>query len=191
MKNPQRPTPDADLERKHRLCWWWRSIGTPDWDGIAGGGWPVAFKSWYERSAFLYELNARLNGKFEFQKPWTFIGRDKHDILARRWPHDDSLRIASTSGADNPPEGFTAYMGREAFNLRLPNDTLAKTFLSFIERERRRLKIPNPPRNKGQNRRGLSWRPIELLDIKRLQLRPLEDGERSQLSKLLRSRASI
>jgi hypothetical protein len=56
----------------------------------------------------------------------------------------------------------------------------------MIESKRAELRIPNPPPNKGRNLRPLSWRPIELMDLRKANLRTLNDSERSSVSKAIR-----
>jgi len=74
-------------------------------------------------------------------------------------------------------------MGNTAFNLHLPNETLARMFVRWLKSERKRTGIYTHS-NTGQKRRPISWRPVELLDIQRLNLRVLTDSERSQVSKV-------
>jgi hypothetical protein len=78
-----------------------------------------------------------------------------------------------------------------SWNLKLNNTTLAKAFLRLIESERKRLRMPNPKKNKGRKLRHLSWRPIELLDIQLNGVRVLNNAESSQVSKARKLYSSV
>jgi hypothetical protein len=155
----------------------------------------LVFPFLYQWSAFLYELGARVNGEFEFGVNWLFLPGDKKDELARRWPIPDPglTRVAARysvppemSGISPQQPGFSRTDGVPAFNLRLNDKALIQIFLRFIRRERTRQEIPNPKPNEGTRNRPRSWKPIEYMDIQRFAIRPLEDGERSQVAKARR-----
>ena len=74
-----------------------------------------------------------------------------------------------------------------AFNLKNSDEYLTRTFIEFFITPQRIEKGISNPGLKGKQNRKMSWKPIELLDIKRFNLRPLNDSERSQLSKAERN----
>lgn len=186
---------DAEIMEEHRLYWWWRLIGDPAWVQMGEGAWPMIFAAQYERSAFLYELAARVNGRFEFRKPWILLPRKKRDLLALRWPVKNYIGSAVHWTPESFPgfeaegdKGCTRYR-KASFNLALNDEALVAAFRRYILDERKRTGI-YPRRNSGQRRRPLSWRPIELLDLRNLHAngkvdRQLDDSERSQVSKAI------
>jgi len=193
------------LYKRHGVYWWWRtedmntSKGEPLWETIrlriktiAKGRiklsyWTLSnvFKYRYERSAYLYELQAReaargKKPKFEFERPWCFLGGDQRELLARRWPvsKDESFRYAAQNALQHPP-GWAKLPKDVSFNLHLGNEALKKAFVILIENERKRLGV-KPTGNQGQ---PLSWGRIELLDRHKYENHPMSDAERSQISK--------
>ena len=173
---------------KHRLYWWWRIMADPasDWNAKDSLGilWRSEFKWQWERSAFLHELSARLGGKPKDWKPWLKLKKADRAAIARKWACENRQLRGGTfaSSESSPPPGYTAFVGKTAFNLHHPNETLVRMFVRWLESERKRVGILVRS-NSGQKRRPVSWRPIELLDIQRLKLRALTDSERSQISK--------
>ena len=173
---------------KHRLYWWWRVMVRPEsgWNANDSLGilWRSEFKWRWERSAFLHELSARIGRKPKGWKPWLKLKEAEREAIAEKWPCENRQLRGGTfaSSESSPPPGYTAYVGKIAFNLHHPNETLARMFVRWLESERKRTGIVVRS-NSGQKRRPVSWRPIELLDIQRLKLRVLTDSERSQVSK--------
>ena len=164
-----------------------------------------------ERSAFLYELDRRMTGKYLLKKPWIDLSEKQQKALEARWPdgfHQNLIceyrhpgshlaeKQWNKTKASLPEEIQTRFSRADApvkpgwtrplpdsWNLHLNDNTLSKAFLSLIKSERNRLKVPNPRQHAGKARRPISWKYIELLDIHRLKLRTLSDGERSEISK--------
>jgi hypothetical protein len=164
-----------------RCNWWWRKLAD------------LATPEWYQtchRSAYLYELGMRVTGKYEFGVAYTELTPEQCKELAHRWPlpytNDTRHFIVTTQGYWHP-----RYMDRKpraagwsmpwvlSINLRWPDETILRSLKSLIEKERAHLKIK--PDNRQDKLR--SWRAIECMDIQRLKVRPLDDGERSQISK--------
>jgi hypothetical protein len=68
------------------------------------------------------------------------------------------------------------------WNLRMADKHLIEAFISEIRLLRQFQNIPNPHPNKGKKYRGVSWKYIELLDLKKNRLGRFDDGERHTLS---------
>lgn len=172
-------------EAGERMVWWWRVLHTREFRESNGG---VLFFRWFkeelERSAYLYELGARVSGEYEFGKTWLKLPREKWEELAYRWPMDTSLRsgISEAQPDRTHRTGWTPYR-RLSFNLLLNDSTLTRCFRRMIKDAREQTKIPSPKPNKGRRNRGFSWRPLELMDLQRFASRELNDSERSQVSK--------
>jgi hypothetical protein len=60
---------------KHGCYWWWRDDEINTFR---------PFRELTERSAFLYELAARVNGEFEFGKPWIKLHGAQRTVLMDR-----------------------------------------------------------------------------------------------------------
>jgi hypothetical protein len=68
------------------------------------------------------------------------------------------------------------------WNLRLPDKKLTDEFLRQIRVLREIQKIPTPRRNKGEKHSGVSWKLIEVLDLKQNHIEKLSDSERHTAS---------
>jgi hypothetical protein len=184
MSPSQDTLDEAKVEQEGR-CWWWRGFFFPGRDDFAY----MAYQTEFSRCAFLYELAARIKGQFEFGKDFSLLKDGQRNVLARRWPTPETVgsRIVAENGWMTR-EGWTAFQN-QSYNLRLNDESLVKAFLGWIRRERHSKGIPNPRPNAGRANRtlrnGLSWRPVELMDIAKY-VRPLNDSERSQVSKAKR-----
>jgi len=146
--------------------------------------WKARKPLWFEmRSAFLYELAARIKGTYEFGKPWPELSDSQKAKLTNRWPIDYAYPWGCFIGqVGKPPKpGWTEHSGH-SYDLRLHDGTLVKLFLEWITNERKRTGI-YVRQNELRRSRGFSWRPLELLDIQKAKIRALSDSERSQLSK--------
>jgi hypothetical protein len=136
-----------------------------------------------ERSAFLHELGKRLNGKYEWDKPWIGLTEDQKVRLEQRWPdRQEHLIFEEGDWGKAPRRGWTRRITL-SMNLALNNSTIAAALLVLLNAERKRLGVRNPSPNQGMRRRPRSWKVIELLDIERHGVRALNNAETSQTSK--------
>ena len=182
--DPSRVREAKRLITKHSLDWWWYQI--PGWERSNKSRF-LWFKAAAERSAFLYELSARMGSGYEFGKHWLALDGVTQASLANRWPPNNHWNICfagpvvpDSFDLDMNPTG--THFALVSYNLAMSNDTLVKAFLEHINQERRRKNIfPKP--NEGCNRRGYGWRVLELMDIRAKGIRPLTSSERSQISK--------
>lgn len=172
--------------------WWWRRAReqggqqifqqqhNPHWHGIL---YPL-YLDYMERSAYLYEFRARSENhrQWDFERPWVFISQEQRRFLSRLWPQNNPPRSWNQAEANNP--AFVT-MDR-SFNIELSDTELKRQFIEQIERQREKLQIQRPEQNSTSHRQ-LSWRPVELLDIRHYKLRELDDSERSQLSKAVKT----
>lgn len=172
--------------------WWWRRAreqegqlvfqqqGNPHWHGIL---YPL-YLDYMERSAYLYEFRARSENHrhWDFERPWVFISQEQRRFLSRLWPQNNPPRSWNQAEANNP-----AFVTMDRFfNIGLNDAELQRQFMEEIERQREELQIQRPEQNSTSHRQ-LSWRPVELLDIRHYKLRELDDSERSQLSKAVKT----
>lgn len=196
---------DADLVK--RFSWWWRGVFVgrknkakqlpPLATGVEallsgaeanflGGQLDVLFgilNQARERSAFLYELGARITSKYEWGKPWIELTEDQKGQLEQRWPDQQEHLIFEEGYGDKPPRSGWTRRITLSVNLALHNRTISTALLQLLNTERKRLGVPNPPPNQGMRRRPRSWKAIELLDIERYGVRALNNAETSQTSK--------
>jgi hypothetical protein len=182
--------PAKTMLDKYGVNWWWR---TDDW-------WPL-FRAGdqCERSAFLYELAARVDGQFEFAKPWAQLSSEQKTTLIQRWPMDQTHvggYAVAIEGWQQSSPGWTPFQNM-SWNLNLNDRTLISHFKDFIEAARFGLEMPCPKPNAGRKMRtknsGVSWLPVELMDArKHVPKFVLNDAQRSQVSKSVRTyKASI
>jgi hypothetical protein len=199
------------IYKRHGVLWWWKLQTDHSWTDrevremtvvenrrrVSIHPFRALFDFRYKRSAFLYEMMARLSGKFEkyeFGKPWSELTKDEMDVLAERWPMDDAgARVAETRRAYwvvrqhgiKPDPGWTNFQNI-SWNLHHNNEALLGAFKQILNSERKRLgKKRNP--NEGTVYKRLSWRPIELIDQRQFENKVWSDSERSQVSKAIRS----
>lgn len=180
----------ADLEEN---LWWWRKAksekaasifrhnGVPSWTEMLF----TIYQDHFERSAYYYELRARYDNRYQwdFGHPWIHCSRQQRRMLDCLWPNDYPARKWLPSDAGKPA---WSRLDGVSFNLQLNDTVLIEQFLAEVERLRSSKAIRKPGVGQGVRRKPLSWRPIELLDIRRYRIRPLNDGERSHVSKVLR-----
>ncbi|MGA2542522.1 MAG: hypothetical protein ABSG78_13290 [Verrucomicrobiota bacterium] len=222
LEKPETFEEHIAIFERYGVLWWWRLKNDPRWTksivwemvGRKENGdslnsfegalenrvrhvmWPfhVLFEYVYKRSAFLYEMKARINGKFEkfeFGKPWSRLTKEQWDTLAERWPMDKAgvrayeiRRPLSTlpRPGKKPDPGWTDL--HIWWNLHNPNAKLVQDFKARLDLERERLgqqlKV-----NQGTKYRNLSWRPIQLIDQRQFEKKVLTDGDRSQVSKAI------
>lgn len=206
--NTNEPSDKQESEAAARdgFPWWWREIENlrtvKNWtqDLIEESVWQTTRM----HSAFQYELRARITGRFEFGKPYPELTPKQKSELAERWPSNTKLgTVYKITSPENiaanldrhlspPDSGWSNWFGI-TLNLSLNNKTLLSNLEQQIKAERQRMGLQNPAKNKGKKHRAPSWRYLELIDISRLKLRPLNRSESSQKSKALRllPRASI
>ncbi len=203
---------EATREATMEFCWWWNLFNPAVW--LAGEHkklwsysnrfeekWkqlPSLFAmEWshqqHQRSAFLHEMGRRTDQDYPWKLPYVQLSDGQRQELLQRWPVDETcLGYYETGDLETVPKlGWTSYKGF-SFNLNRNNKSLVRIFEMFIQMERGKLNIKNPKPNQGRINRGLSWRPVELLDFQLHRGRVLNDAERSQVSKAKRQyRASI
>ena len=173
--------------------WWWRKANEagcaqifhaakcPPWSRILLD----LYQDHFERSAYYYELRARYDNRYQwdFGHPWIHCSRQQRRMLDCLWPNNYPAQNWLPSDAGKPA---WSRLDGVSFNLQLNDTVLIEQFLAEVERLRRSKAIRKPGVGQGVRRKPLSWRPIELLDIRRYRIRPLNDGERSHVSKVLR-----
>jgi len=161
---------------------------------------------WVEHmhSAFNYELWARVKGKFEFGRPWPELVKEDWRRLLNRWPPPHHwIGPISVHGQDEVEIGhfglsWSSFESRVrgeklrtsgwsdpvpySFNLTCPTKTLLRSLKTIIEDERKKRGIRVNP-TAGRHPKPLSWRPVELLDLKKY--RKLTSSERSQVFKAI------
>src|SRR5947209_2135049 len=82
----------------------------------------IVFRSCYlehKRSAFLYELEKRISGKYRFRKPWIYLDEEHRSQLWQLWPDRPRAGIAQYSLSHFPAmPGWTTPVVA-SWNLRL------------------------------------------------------------------------
>ena len=170
--------------------WWWRSAnekaalsifrheGVPHWAEIMFS----IYQDHFEQSAYLYELRARFKQRYawDFDHPWIYCSRQQRRMLDCLWPNPYLAKNWCPS--ENGKPEWQELVGVN-FNLKLNNTVLTAQFIEEIERLRHSHDISKPGPGEGVRRKPMSWRPIELMDIRRYDIRELGDAERSHVSK--------
>src|ERR1035441_2085627 len=168
---------------QHGCLWWWQLKESKQWK--EDEHFAASFEFCYQRSAFIYELRARVLGKYEFKKPWLRIKLIEKKKLLERWPMDSFVGIRCVSSLGQKAlTGWTDY-SKISWNLHFNNETIVRDFLDYIERPRKKHGIPNPPRNKGRKHRTrfYPFRVLEIMDKGKFgEPGVLNDSERSQIS---------
>ncbi len=175
-------TEEDDMLEKHNCLWWWRDNEIQAFE---------PFKQLTERSAFLYEVAGRVNGVFEFGKPWSSLSANQWEILRMRWPMKriprplSALTDTEARAGDQKWPFNTTTAGHLLFaNLDYTNASILEAFKRWLAAHRKAF-------GKGDGRtlkkgRQLSWRPVELMDLRRFKKQTLNDAERSQVSAAVR-----
>lgn len=172
--------------------WWWRKANadgapsifrqgdSPQWTRLLFG----LYEDRFQQSAFYYELRARSGERYawDFGHPWIYCSRQQRCMLDCLWPNPYPAKNWLPSDIGKPE--WQQLVG-VSFNLRLNATVLTERFHEEIERLRHRHGIPKPAPGGGVRRKPMTWRPIELLDIRRYDIRDLDDAERSQVSKAM------
>ncbi len=170
--------------------WWWRKANADGAQSIfRHEGWPQwtqmllsLYQDHFELSAYFYELRARFEKRYawDFGYPWICCSRQQRRMLDCLWPNPYPAQNWLPS--DTEKTEWQQFVGVN-FNLKLNNTVLTAQFTEEIERLRRQHGIRKPAPGEGVRRKPMTWRPIELLDIRRYGIRELGDAERSQVSK--------
>ncbi|MEI6391411.1 MAG: hypothetical protein WCT12_09920 [Verrucomicrobiota bacterium] len=173
--------------------WWWRHANETDWHKIFGGKGnpddPDAFQifiQYHQRSAFNYELMARITNRYTwaFGLPWILCSQEQREYLTSLYPTD------TTSSIWQPPHnrkaGWVEIPARE-INLKAHDVALMRQFMDEVARLRRQHGIEKPKPGKGVRRKPISFLPIELMDRRYYLHKQLNDSERSQVSKAERA----
>lgn len=167
---------------KHGCYWWWRDNEIQSFE---------PFRQLTERSAFLYEVAARVNEDFEFGKPWLKLSGGQIEALRTRWPMEkvSSPLSTLTDSEARPGEQMWPFdstsRGQLLFvNMDYTDSTIVEAFKKWLAAQRRAFgKKGTCTLKKG---RQLSWRPVELMDLRRFENKILNDSERSQVSAAVR-----
>ena len=180
-----KPTAD-DLTQN---IWWWNMAKTGDCESIFsnkyGEFFPQLllqiFKDHYETSAFFYEMRARYAGryKWDFDCPWARCSLEQWRFLACLVPNKHPARLFLPTNLEDP--NWIAL--EKQFNLKLSDETLNEQFRDEMVALRKRVNIPRPGKGQGTPRREFSWKPIEFLDIQHYKIKPLNESERSHISR--------
>ena len=174
--------------------WWWRSAngeaaqsifrheGMPQWTQMQ----LTFYQDHFEHSAYLYELRARFERRYawDFGHPWIYCSRQQRRMLDCLWPNPYPAQNWLPSEGDRPE---WVQVPEVTINLSLNDSVHVDQFVGELKRLRREKGIPSPTAGQGVRRKPVVWRTIELLDIRRYDLRDLNDSERSQVSKALRA----
>jgi hypothetical protein len=181
-------------------AWWWRLLPESEENDRDLGQYfgliedepeqlrfSLSFHS--SEAAFAYEMMIRNRFPNLIPAPWPRLdGTMMHKFVQHfpmSLPTQPAIQVAAAMSdlEKITDSGFTEYCNW-AFNLYNGNGTLARYFVKyFLEPQRRQKGIPNPRPNQHQRYGKFSWRSVELLDIQRFHVRPLNNSESSQLSK--------
>jgi len=181
-------------ERLAKQLWWWRKADTdkadtifhhpniPHWTEILLG----LYRDYFEQSAYYYELRARYRERYAwgFGQPWVYCSREQRRMLGCLWPRPSSHPVRRWTPAEAGRPEWRELIGVK-FNLKLNDSVLVEQFTSELKRLRSQLEIPAPKIGTGVRRKPISWLPIELMDIRRYEIRSLNGSERSQVSKAI------
>jgi hypothetical protein len=156
--------------------WWWRRLHTCLCDPIFKATWDIG-----QRAAFLYELERRIVGEYQYGLPWPDLSHGHRMLLIKKWPLLTPDAQGAISFADRHHyKGWTPPM-LISVNLAHSKKTILKEFEKWLDDY---LKDRPHARNAGRNLRPMSWKSIELIDIKEAHPKEiLNESERSQISK--------
>lgn len=172
-------------ELGNRLWWWHWLYGTGKYN-VRLTTQLLDYFSWampmiYERSAFFYELEARLVGNYRFGQSWPYLSQQEKEDLCLIWPLGQESRhlIAKNCAPDKIPFGWTPPHNL-SFNLYAPDKSLVRAFLGMIHKEREQHRIPTP-REEDYSAAKANWNAIELLDTQLFGIRHLTPFEQSEI----------
>lgn len=161
-----------------RKGWWWhrREIRR---DGVRGVDWPAA-----EEAARNYELMRRSARGRQFVKTYLELIPDERAVLHTLWATWEKPRYRFATRREQYEEiGWTLIYENQPrqWNLRLADKHLIDAFIGEMRILRKIQKIRPPHPLKGKKYRGVSWKLVEILDIKQNAVRTLNDSERHTL----------
>lgn len=190
------------------FCWWWNVLNPAAWSVDKHDElWAYSNrfeKKWkrrqslfamewslqqHLRSAFLHEMGRRVDPGYLWKLPYVQLTHEQRQELLQRRPVSEARFGDYEFGnlEDTPKPGWTSFKGF-SFNLNRNDESLMQALKRFIQVERKKLGIPKPKPNQGRINRGLSWRPVELMDLQKYRGRALNDAERSLVSKAKKQR---
>ena len=175
--------PAAKVEDKSVLIeqyWWWREIYPEiesekrgDMYQIRMSKWPEllikTFKDNWERSAFIYEMRARMSDRNHwdiFGKPWIKLNYSERGIISILWPpeHFGAYLFRSWPYPDPKSEENKEIELREIVSLLAPNGVISDMLLRIVNEESQARGIPRP-RKGGGSRVAFPWRALECMDL--------------------------
>jgi len=195
--------PQETLSTLERISWWWRYMEEPvEYDSFAltihGKVLRDAFAldvqiienlklmmhTCQEYPAFIYEMSVRIVKPALVPIPWVSLDSSIKLPLIDAFERPRVIRpvVASEESAVG---GNWTNVCPWCFSLSATDSEIIGAFSDFIRSQRQEKGIPNPKPNVGKRNRGFSWRPIEILDQKRIGL-VLNGSDRSHLSKAKR-----
>jgi|GEM_PF-1170723 len=184
-------SPEVDQQFLETRLWWWRYANEQGCARIFDNGlsdWPKImlpiFQDHFERSSYLYELAARYKKRYAhpFGHSWIFCSNEERRMLDCLWPNPGPFRHWLPSLKDHR---LFVRLHYHRFNLSLNDSVLVEQFRKAIQQERKLNNIDRPKPGYGIRRRPISWKPIELMDLRYFTNRVLNESERSQVSKAM------
>jgi hypothetical protein len=161
-----------------RKTWWWHRREIRRY-GVRGVDWPAV-----EEAARNYELMRRAPKGRRFTKTYPELGPDGWTVVHVLWPSwvTPVLRFA-TRREQYEEIGWTPVYENQhrQWNLRRADKHLIDEFIREIRvlREIQKIRAPHPL--KGKKYRGVSWKLVEILDIKQNGVGTLNASERHSL----------
>lgn len=189
---PAKESSTISQEYLQERLWWWRFATSEgcqiifSWPNASDRIWAdilfPTYQDHWEKSAYLYELNARFDSRYQwaFGVPWVKCSNEQRRFLACLWPNDSPALNWLPSDQNNPK--FVT-LGSQRFNLELNDSVLQGQFLKAINALRKREKVHRPKPGKGIRRKPVSWLPLEFMDIRHYGFRILNNAERPRLTK--------
>lgn len=188
-----RPLSSEQLIAKH--VWWWREMNSAPAGGTGTSLIHHNFKTIWERSAFIYELVARIEGEYEHGKPWLSLKLRQHSLIHSKWDADPIAkafeswkgdmrepklkRVEELSEIYSPKKGWTLPM---SFNLNHPTDEILDALRERLET----IKARTPVDLDAEKEVNL-WRIIELFDKMNLAQVALNDSEQALIDKVVQA----
>jgi len=156
--------------------WWWREI-YPEINTYKSRKSHLCeftisvFKDNWERSAFIYEMRARISTRMHwdfFGKPWIELNPIERSIISILWPptHIGAYKFRDRSYIYAREDKTTDFELNEAISLLAPNSVIEKQIIWLVKGARLRKGIPEPGRGRGSPKPP-PWRALEFLDLNR------------------------
>jgi hypothetical protein len=161
-----------------KKTWWWHRREIRRY-GVRGVAWPAA-----EEAARNYELMRRSARGRQLVKTYPDLGPDGWRLVHCLWPSWATPVSRFATGRGQYEEiGWTPVCENQhrQWNLRRADKHLIDEFIKEIRGLRKFQKIRAPHPLKGKKYRGVSWKLVEILDIKQNGVRTLNDSERHTL----------